>query len=71
MLKLNKSPLLLLLPILLLNACTNPPEGSFIGGSMKKTVKTKDGEEIMEFRPYTRGREVIFQKKWRIEMVKS
>ena len=62
MLKLNKSPLLLLLTILLLNACTNPPEGSFIGGSMKKTVKTKDGEEIMEFRPYTEEERLSFKK---------
>ena len=53
-------PLLLLLPILLLSACTNPPEGTYIGGAMKKKVNTKDGEEVMEFRPYTEQEKLMF-----------
>lgn len=55
-----KRLLLLLLPILLLSACTQPPEGTYIGGAMKKKVSTEDGEEVMEFRPYQEEEKLTF-----------
>ena len=41
-----------LLPILLLSACTKPPEGTYILGGMKKKIETEKGSQIIEIQPW-------------------
>ncbi len=63
-------PLLLLLPILLLSACTQPPEGTYIGGAMKKKVNTTDGKQVMELRPYTEPEKMVFHPDGKLDWSK-
>jgi hypothetical protein len=46
---------------LLLNACTSPPEGTYVSSGMKKKLNTDDGPKVVETVRYEEQETLIFK----------